>query len=199
MQHAFIGTVGSPTPILARPRGRLQITLNQFGSPNASAVFADRARLYAKQREFKKCVADCGEAIRLDQKNADAYAFRAFALWQSGYGEKALNDCNKALEWIPHKYALVVRGRLYYEMGRTGKAITDLNRVLESDPNYGDARCARMGSWRPWQTGRGPCGLQRGHSLVAQLESRHNGRAEIFFAMKEYEKTFADCEEAVRL
>ena len=151
-------------------------------------------------KEYKKAIADCDEAIRLDQKRADAYAQRAFAFWCMGRNEKALGDCTKALERLPNTLALLVRAEILYDTGRPNEALANLDKAIAIDPRYLDALLFR--GWVHKELGKLEQALSEyteAIRIVPNSSNAHYGRAVVFFQMKNFKNSLADCDEAIRL
>jgi len=87
-----------------------------------------------------KAVAAFGEAIRLNPKNANAYAHRGNAYLDQGDYDKAIADYNKAIRLDPNNAeAYKNRGFDYQAKGDYGKAIADYNEAIRLDPNNANA------------------------------------------------------------
>lgn len=85
---------------------------------DANAILADKnnrnddfmsARAYelkceasAKNKEYAKAIAECGQVIHHDPESASAYRWRAEAYYASGQHQKAAYDVNRALEIFPN-------------------------------------------------------------------------------------------------
>ena len=79
--------------------GLLPLTVSCYSQKKAEAVDAfERGDSYAEKGDHDKAIADYTEAIRLDPKNANFYAFRAKAYRALGDEVKAASDESKVQE-----------------------------------------------------------------------------------------------------
>jgi hypothetical protein len=84
------------------------------------------------------------EAIRLDPKNAVAYANRGEAYSDKGDYDRAIEDLNEAIRLAPnHAAAYANRGEAYSNKGDRERAIEDLNYAIRLEPNLTHAYVQR--------------------------------------------------------
>ena len=87
-------------------------------------------------REYDKVIADCGKALELNPKLAEAYNHRASAWVEKGKYDKALADCNKAISLDPQlAEAYLNRGLQWGHRGDEDKAIADYKHALAITPD----------------------------------------------------------------
>lgn len=80
------------------------------------------------------------EAIARRSKNPVLYAKRASQLISQRLYQKAIADCNRALQLFPgYYYAFVIRGLAYHHIRRYSTAVRDLERAIYENPSYGYA------------------------------------------------------------
>jgi tetratricopeptide (TPR) repeat protein/predicted aspartyl protease len=92
--------------------------------------------------ELDKAVADCDDAIDLDDKNASYLDSRAWAYLRLGKSRKALADFDRALEINPKSaWSLYGRGQVQLGLGQADKAWADLAAARSERPGIdGDAK-----------------------------------------------------------
>lgn len=122
----------SPTP----PRlqvFRYPLSPDDLGSP---AVRASSGLDHAELHRFEETIADCTEAIRLDQDTPRLYLERAGALARLDRYEEAVADYNRAIGLDPDDAAAYL-GRCHAksELGRHEEAIEDYDHAVRLDPS----------------------------------------------------------------
>ncbi|MFL6627824.1 MAG: aspartyl protease family protein [Vitreoscilla sp.] len=95
--------------------------------------------------ELDKALADCDDAIDLDDKNASYLDSRAWAYLRLGKSRKALADFDRALEINPKSaWSLYGRGQVQLGLGQADKAWADLAAARSERPGI-DADAKRDG------------------------------------------------------
>jgi tetratricopeptide (TPR) repeat protein len=80
------------------------------------------------------------EAIARRPKNPVLYAKRASELISQRLYQKAIADCNRALQLFPgYYYAFVIRGLANHHIRKYSTAVRDLERAIYENPSYGYA------------------------------------------------------------
>ncbi|XP_071487244.1 uncharacterized protein [Diadema antillarum] len=103
-----------------------------------------------KQLEFLDAMSKYTEALSIcplcyKKERAIMYANRAACQVRRELYEKAVEDCNKALELHPHYLKVWLRRANTYElMEKLDEALADFQKVLELDPSCYEARAACM-------------------------------------------------------
>ncbi len=94
--------------------------------------------------EKEKAIADCGEAIRLDPEDAEAYRFHAEANLDQGKFDEALEDCRKGMLLDPKDGDLyLTRASAYNGNRELDKAVADCTEAIRLDPEDVGAYGAR--------------------------------------------------------
>ncbi|MGZ4984687.1 MAG: tetratricopeptide repeat protein [Chthoniobacterales bacterium] len=113
------------------------ILTSDISSAMASIACQSRGNLYARRGETEKAFADFQEAIRLNPRNAGAYANRGVLLAQKGDHEAAIKDFEEALQFEPDLFKAVYnRGLSYRDLGDVEKAQEDFARTIELNPDF---------------------------------------------------------------
>jgi tetratricopeptide (TPR) repeat protein len=113
-------------------------------TPDDAALLVDRAEAKAGQKNYPGAVDDLTEAIRRDNRRADAYVFRATAYRFLDRLELALADAERALVLEPgHVEGLLERGILRRLNGDDAGARQDWLQVLRLAPQGPAADSAR--------------------------------------------------------
>ena len=115
--------------------------------------------MYELKADRDRALVDYDEAIRLDPKNAWAYAERGNLYKNRKDFDHALADLNEAIRLDP-AYALAYfsRGDLYKSKGDIAKAMADMNETIRLDPNYALAYFTR--GRLSYMLGNGPAALE---------------------------------------
>lgn len=96
-----------------------------------------KANDYSKAAQLFKQVIEKDSANRY---NEYAYSNLAFAQWQSGEGDSAIDSYTKALRYNPESAQIMQqRARLYLEQEKNDSALADYNRVLSIEPRNSHA------------------------------------------------------------
>ena len=108
---------------------------------NLAEDFYNRARAYDFQSDKDHALADFGEAIRLNQNNADAYGRRGMIYYwaKNDYG-RAVADLSHALRLKPDdELFLSYRGQAYLAKGQFALASKDFERLIKLKPDNAGA------------------------------------------------------------
>jgi tetratricopeptide (TPR) repeat protein len=101
-------------------------------------AYASRGVIYIRFKgDWDRAIADYDEALRLDPKNAGAYAGRAAAYLRKGNVDRALPDLNEGLRLDPKNSGVHnVFGYYYNKKGDYRRALTEVNEALRLYPQY---------------------------------------------------------------
>ena len=103
-------------------------------APQSSNAYVRRGDWHYQSNRHTQALEDFSQAIRLNPKNASAFAGRAKSLMIKGDLQTALSDCNRALEIAPSSsVAYYVRGLIYKSMKQYDKARADLTSAISYD------------------------------------------------------------------
>ncbi len=113
-------------------------------TPDDSILMIDRAQARAGHKDFTGAVDDLSRAIKLEDRRADAFVFRASAYRLLDKLELALADIERALALQPgHPDGLLERGNLRRLRQNDHGARKDWLAVIQSDPGSPAADAAR--------------------------------------------------------
>jgi tetratricopeptide (TPR) repeat protein len=103
---------------------------------NAQTRLENGKRLF-DQRNYGGAIKELNEAIRLDSKLAEAYAYRSRSYNSNGEIRMAFSDAEMAIQLNP-KLAIgyYARGNVYRDMNDYDQAIADYTEVIKLDPQY---------------------------------------------------------------
>lgn len=110
-----------------------------------TAIYFFKGGLDANNGQYDLAISNYNEALKINQKFANAYINRGLAYRNKGEYDRAISDYNKALEIEPI-LALVYnnRGVVYRVKGEYDRAIRDYNKALEINSNFAGA-CYNLG------------------------------------------------------
>jgi tetratricopeptide (TPR) repeat protein len=93
---------------------------------------------------YQQAVTALTEAIRLNDRNPEAYQKRGLAYFNLKEYQSALEDYNRAITLNPNfSEAYVGRGFIYIVTGDHGPALQDYNRAIGLNPNFAEAYAGR--------------------------------------------------------
>jgi tetratricopeptide (TPR) repeat protein len=100
-----------------------------------SLAYMYRARAHAAKGADQRAFADCTEALRSDDNNADAYLLRGKLRRRNLEREGAVADFNEAIRLKPtSSEAFIQRAQAFREIGDTAKAKADYAEAVKLDP-----------------------------------------------------------------
>jgi tetratricopeptide (TPR) repeat protein len=104
------------------------IASKSLGGADLAEAYLSRGSGYARfKRDYDRAIADYGEALRLDSRNARVYAFRGGVYVRKGNLDRALADLTEAKRLDP-KLAAV-----YSSLGALYNAKGDYDRAVRGD------------------------------------------------------------------
>lgn len=110
----------------------------------SAAVHVARAEAHAKAKDYDRAIAECTEAIRIDPKCGEAYAWRGGSYLGKRVNSKAIADYTLALRYAPKlTWARCGRGEAYRRRGESARALADLEEALRNDPQNEQAHYNR--------------------------------------------------------
>jgi len=114
------------------------------GTKQHVEILIDRAGTLAEAGKFDEVIVDIDVALKIDEFNAQAWAYRASALRAKGELDDALKDAEHAVSvGSDNVSALLERGNLYRIKKRVPEARKDWLRILELEPDSAAADAAR--------------------------------------------------------
>jgi serine/threonine protein kinase/WD40 repeat protein/Tfp pilus assembly protein PilF len=125
---------------LQRELDKLNLAIDQ--NPDDAGYYRQRASIHVRLGDLQKAVADYDEAIQRKSKSsasphiADLYLQRARLQSRLGHFAQAIDDLNEAVLRHPSAGAFFSRGWNYVRVREYSKAIADLEKSLDMDPNH---------------------------------------------------------------
>ncbi len=151
--------------------------------------------------ELDRAIAECGAAIRIDPRNAEAYYLRGITFQAMGRMDQALIDLDQAIQLAPRDAAMIAaRGEIRLALKDHSAALNDLDTAIRL--GYRDANV---------YLNRASVRIARGEADAAMADldeaiardprsaAAYGLRAEVWTARRRYDRTLADLEEAIRL
>lgn len=153
--------------------------------PTHAPAFAGRAVIYLGQRNLDAAVDDFVKAFSLDAAMADEYMS-----FFNGLAEAAPND--------PNVYNY--RGRAYYALNETAKALADFERAITMDPTKGVFYANRgLVYSRLGEIEVAIADYSRSIELAPEYHMAYYDRAIDYAALGEYQKAFDDYSRSIQL
>jgi tetratricopeptide (TPR) repeat protein len=155
------------------------------------------------KRGQEQALADYGEAIRLDPKNAGYRKSRAKIYAALGENEKRLADLSEAIRLDPKDYnALAERCRVYEERGDLDKAIADATDGIRKQTGPSTIYIySRRASFygRKGDLDKAIADLTEAIRICPNYRQAYERRAEFYLRLHETEKAAADAAQAARI
>ncbi len=109
-------------------------------SPRQPALYVERCRAYFELLDFDNAIADCSQAIELDDALDKAYFWRGMARGRHGLIAGGIADLSVFIERNPESsLAYTKRGVRHIWQGRLAAAKKDLTRAVELNPDNAEA------------------------------------------------------------
>ena len=163
---------------------------------NATAAAGDLATCYQERDDPDKAISACtafldGKSSAIYRRQvkgrslrakSQAYVLRGVAYFTKGDYDRALNDFNNAIKFVPsNSVALYDRGNIETSLGQYSKAINDYTQAINLNPRYANAFNNR-------------CFAYNARGLPVQ--GQPNGKGD---TIGDYEKAANDCRHAIQL
>ena len=103
--------------------------------PNNADLYFKRGYVREMDLRYEECIPDFTKAISLKPSIHTARTNRGFAYRNLEQYEKAIADFTAELAVNPNAYSYEHRSHVYYLTKEYGKALTDVNKSIEKDPN----------------------------------------------------------------
>jgi tetratricopeptide (TPR) repeat protein len=103
-------------------------------------VYFRDGKIFMEQEQYDKAIERFEEALKFDDRIADAHDYLGRCYMEKDFREKALQELQKAVDlepdrWETHYHRAVVLGR----MKRYPEALKEYQKELELNPRYGAA------------------------------------------------------------
>ncbi|HEX6830303.1 MAG TPA: tetratricopeptide repeat protein [Methyloceanibacter sp.] len=116
------------------------IERGESSDSDLSVAYSNRGLGNANLGDNDSAIADLGQALRLDPRNAIAYNNRGFTYNNKGEYDRAIADLDQAIALNPENdTAYNNRGFGYNSKGEYDRAIADLDRALRLNPQNASA------------------------------------------------------------
>jgi tetratricopeptide (TPR) repeat protein len=151
--------------------------------------------------DLDRAIAAYSEAVRLDPKNAFAFANRGIAYSKKGDNDRAIADYDEAIRLNP-TYALAFANRsvAYSNKGDYDRAIADSDEAIRLDPKYVPAFLNRASSYRgKGDDDRAIADLGEAIRLDPKNAIAFTNRGIAYGTKGDYDRSIADCNEALQL
>ena len=116
------------------------------GGEKSARARIDQGREHLKQHENEQALASFGAAIELGPKNAEGYVYRAEALYWLHEYDKALENCNQAVDLAQESdvkaLAYAIRSKVYLARGQEDEGGADAARAVGLAPDSAQANIA---------------------------------------------------------
>lgn len=169
--------------------------------PLASGVFLTCGNAYAGKNDWDHAFLDYDQAVKIDPRNADAWANRANAYAHKDQRDKSIHDYDEAIRLNPNlEEAYSNRALEYLAAKKTDKALRDLTEAIRVNPK--SAWAYRWRSLVLLELKRTDEALADAETLVTlkpELGDAYHCRAIVHLARREYTKARADFERALPL
>ncbi|MFY9989669.1 MAG: tetratricopeptide repeat protein [Rhodoplanes sp.] len=144
-----LGTCQKDEAIAACSRA---ITSGSISPNDLARAYFNRGRAYYQKQDYSLAIADYGEVIKLDPKNAWAFIFRGNAYKAKQDYDLAIADYSEALKLDPKNAGtFYARGNAYKAKQDYSLAIADYGEVIKLDPKYAWAFIARGNAYKAKQ------------------------------------------------
>jgi tetratricopeptide (TPR) repeat protein len=108
---------------------------------STSHYYADRGEVFLGMLRLDEALADYEQAVKLDLNSVSAYIGRANVYREKALNDLALSDYQTAISKDARSSAAYYnRALAYLKMKKPAEAKADLEKAVEIDPNYTDAR-----------------------------------------------------------
>jgi tetratricopeptide (TPR) repeat protein len=160
-----------------------------------------RADIHTAKGDSDKALADYGEAIRLEPKNAGFRSGRADIYLKLGDRDKALADYSEAIQLDPHSaWAFTSRGNLYDSQGEQDKALADFSEAIRLDPRGAWAYAVRGRTYAAkGDFDKGLADCNEAIRLDPKLVHAYLCRANAYKAQGNSDKALDDLNQAVQI
>jgi tetratricopeptide (TPR) repeat protein len=178
--------------------GRL---LNFSGGVVRDAVYRTRGSAYFSRGEYDLAIADFGQAINGDPKNAGHYSNRGAAYFQKGEYDRAIADYGEAIRLDPKLVtAYNGRGMAYIHRDEYDRAIPDIDQALRLAPNDANLYDSRAQAYNgKGEYDRAIAELDHAIRLDPKLAVAYDSLGDAYIGKGEYDRAIGDLDQAVRL
>lgn len=109
-----------------------QAILDKF--PNSSVAQNSMGGIYLRTGDYPRALQHIDEAIQLDERNYKAWYNKGVAEFRSGDVQHAVQSLDHCIAINEYTKALFTRALLYQQVGQPLRAMSDVDKVLEKEP-----------------------------------------------------------------
>ncbi|MHC5594492.1 MAG: tetratricopeptide repeat protein [Nostoc sp.] len=110
---------------------------SEWGKLSVTDVYLNRANLYSDRGDYRRAIADFDQVLRLNPKNAVAYALRGLNYQRRGDNQAAIKDFNSAVRIDPNNaIAYFARGISYHLQGDYQGALAAYEKATVQDAKF---------------------------------------------------------------
>jgi tetratricopeptide (TPR) repeat protein len=159
--------------------------------------------------ELQKAIENFNHAIQLNPKNFLGYFYRARTYALAEIYDEAISDATKAINLSPSEPRLWnTRGIIYRWMEKWNESLEDINRAIRLSPTKGYVYASRAETYKEMKKYEDALNdynkavslspkIVMGDVIYADYYSALNGRAELFYLLKQYDKALIDLKEPI--
>lgn len=177
----------------------LQIEIKEKEQEFLSNQKVKEARECGIRGEFDKALSLSEDAVRLNPKNADAYAVRAESNGSLKNYDLCIKDCERSLQIKPdNARAYHSRGLSYVNKGEYDKALIEINKALQIDPYYANAFYSRGMAYngkREYENAMND--YDRAIQYNIKNKDVNISRANIYYIKRDFHNAINDCTKAL--
>ncbi len=174
---------------------------------NRATAYVNRGIAWHHFQKHAEALADLDQAIKLDPKNADAYAWRAAVYLDAkrydtdqGKYDRAIADYGEAIRLDPKGEYYHDRGRLYRDKGDYDHAISDYSEAIKLDPKNIENWTDRAAAWElKGDPDHAIPDYDEAIKLNPKDASLHSRRGDLWVKKRDFDRAIADYSDVIRL
>lgn len=107
-----------------------------FLNPEYSLAYYDMIQRLTQGQDYVRAMRYAEEACRLFPKEGNAYGCRAYVKCAKTLYKDSIEDCDKAIQLLSHRWFYNTRGRCYRKLDMLNEALEDFAEAHRMDPKY---------------------------------------------------------------
>ncbi len=170
--------------------------------PSWTAGWRWKGYILDELKRYSESVAAYDKAIALDPQDFSLYLIKGFALLQLKDIQEALSTLNQSLQIKPTPTAYASRGSIYFLFFQREpqKAIADINKALELQPDYNMAYAMRGNVYASLgNIQQALADLNQAIQIKPEEAHHYFFRGQVYKKIKDYPKAIADFKKAIEL
>ncbi|MBN3897195.1 MAG: tetratricopeptide repeat protein [Nostoc sp. NOS(2021)] len=129
----LLGELGQQDEAITSYNRAIQVN-NEWGKKSLADAYLNRANLYSDRGDYRRAIADYDQVLRLNPKNAVAYALQGLNYQRRGDNQAAIKDFNSAVRIDPNNaVAYFARGLSYHLQGDYQGALAAYEKATVQD------------------------------------------------------------------